>query len=1170
MKYAIDLVSPKGRFSRSANVERDARADIIESYIPTGRALDVVSRLARSTQENGGARAFSITGPYGNGKSSLALFVDALFGPPGDPNTKSASGVLEAVDPVTAELLEQGKEIRGKQGFVRCVITAAREPVSVTLVRAIANGIRRYPSFRRSGLWRNLLSRVESAISEVDGKAHSLPTTRFILEILGEISEIAPVIILIDEFGKNLEAFADSKSDSDLYLLQELVEWSHGANRHALPVITVTMQHLSFEDYLDSVSLSLRREWAKVQGRFEDIPYIDTPAQTRHLIGQVNEDPIDKIFLKSRREWATNEYERLREAGLAHEVELRLIERTWPLHPSALLVLPELCSRFGQNERTLFSFLASAEPKAIPAWLTAEQIGRHLNDVRLDRIYDYFVESAATSASTSQTASRWIEVETCIRDASELTIAERRVLKAVGLLNLISAGGSIRASKRVLTWACSDGLPGTSTPSEVVAALKSLENSGRITYREFADEFRLWKGSDLDLRSALESAKRRLRQTSVENLLSHTRSMLPVVAMRHSTETGTLRVFKRVWCSSGQLGDDLDDGNADGIVVYVVGPNFPTIPNNAMVKPIVAVRPLSTEELVRTALELAAIRSVLSDSVTLGDDWVARRELTEREAEALAHFEIAFEASVGNIALGTEWWLLNTERGRARKLSKPSSLTSALSKVCDQFYGKSPRVANEMLNRHELTSQGAKARRLLIEAMITNPTKEYFGIGGFPPERAMYDAIFGSTGIHRRELGHYVLATPSSPDWLDAWSTLSSAFDESKLRRITINEIIDILKSPPIGMKEGSASVLVMIGIVVYRDDVAVYEHGTYRPRITKEIAERLLKNPSHFQIKHFAATRGSRRLVVNGLSKSLAIDSWRGTSPSVLLVVGHLVAFVNGLPPYSLRTKNLSQKTAAVRRALMEATEPDVLIFETLPKALAIKDYDPRRGFSEALISSYSRSLKSSIKELGSLHAKLLEEVVGELVSATASRSIDARSELVERAIRMKDKVIDPKLRALLAALSDREKDDQGWAEYVAMTVVGPATGSWSDDDRLRYLSSIRELSGTLRRIEAIHFDRLALDDAPFDALRLTVTRPDGAEIARVVGLDDRSRDAIEHHLNQALERITLEVGESSNAQELLLAALAHRMLPEIENNMSHPERSFDLGVHRKKRGSQ
>jgi len=92
MTAASAYVSPKGRFARSVNIERDAGKNRIDGYLPTGRALDVITRVARALAGGDPSRAFSITGPYGTGKSSLAVFLDALLGPTGDPATTTADG----------------------------------------------------------------------------------------------------------------------------------------------------------------------------------------------------------------------------------------------------------------------------------------------------------------------------------------------------------------------------------------------------------------------------------------------------------------------------------------------------------------------------------------------------------------------------------------------------------------------------------------------------------------------------------------------------------------------------------------------------------------------------------------------------------------------------------------------------------------------------------------------------------------------------------------------------------------------------------------------------------------------------------------------------------------------------------------------------------------------
>jgi hypothetical protein len=1142
------IVSAKGRFARSVNIERDAGRSTLEGYIPTGRALDVIGRVGRSL-EGAEGRSFSITGPYGTGKSSLAVFLDALFGPSAAEATATADTILASVDPNTAEAIRSGRTaMAGDDGFIRAVVTASREPISATIVRALAHGAKRFSPGRRRAVQGASLRDLERAISDLEDRDRPLPTTRFIRQIVQDLSARAPILLVIDEFGKNLEAFGDSRSDADLYLLQELVEWAHAPGEQRLPLITVTMQHLAFEEYLDTASQALRREWAKVQGRFEDVPYVDTPRQMRHLIAQVHEHSDAAAYQRKVSDWAARVGQGLRDAGLGHEIDDELLRSAYPLHPAVLLVLPDLCARYGQNERTLFSFLASGEPAAVPAWLRETTVGAQLTDVRLDRVYDYFVESAATMTGASQSASRWVEVETAIRDASNLTPAERRVLKAIGLINLISAGGSVRASRRVVAWACADGQPGTESIRKIQGVLDSLETAGRITYREFADEFRLWRGSDLDLKAALESARRRLREQSLENLLGHARTMLPVVAARHSTKTGTLRAFERVWDADGRVTPLTSQEPADGLLVYVVGDGLPSVAAAGMrAKPVIAVRPATTASLIDCAVELGSIRAVLADTETIGDDWVARRELTEREAEALTRFDMVFEKTVGHRADGAEWWLLGPDQVPER-LPESFSVTATLSSVCDRLYSEAPDVRNEMLNRHDLTSQGAKARRLLVEGLLLRLQQPRLGIDGFPPEGAMYDAVLGASGIHRSADGGFEIGKPAAgSNWTPAWTAMTSMLDRAKDHRVGFDRMIEELASPPVGMKAGTIPVLLIAGILAYRNEVAVYEHGTYRPRLTPEVAERLLRNPGHFQIKHFAATRGPRREVVDALSDALGgSGGWRNSGATVLTVVSHLVGAANGLTEYARRTKLLSEQAQRIRRALLDATEPDVLLFQSLPAAVGAEPVPVRRSKASYETAAYVAALTDALSEITRAYSCLLDDVVTALRESTSTVAEDYRTELGVRARQLSGSVLDPRLKGLVAALTSYDKTDQEWAEHVAMAVLGPPPSAWNDEDRSRFLALVMELGGTLRRLEALHFDQRAHDERIFNALRVTITRTSGLEEARVIAITDAQRKALGRALAEFLHQAEVLAGHMIGGRELALGLLADELLPE------------------------
>jgi hypothetical protein len=1151
-KPLSDYRHVRGRFVRSVNVERDAGTGAVEGYLPTGRSLDAVRRFARSLVGPDASRALSITGPYGSGKSSLAVFLDALGRSAKDPARSVAEEILALTDPDTLVLLREGRQRVGADdtGFIRAVITAEREPVTLTVLRALRRGADQFDARgRRETLRRRILRLLENAIRRFGDPAAARPTTQAVLEALEGLVNLAPVLLLIDEFGKNLEGYTDAPADGDLYLLQQLAEWSHG--HKALPLVTLTLQHLAFAEYVPGASEGQRRELAKVQGRFEDIPFVDTPTQTRSLIGAAWESTENPAFQRALDSWAREQLRACRDAGLSELFDgADQIAGCWPLHPVAQLVLPELCSRYGQNERTLFSFLASDEPASVASFLRkrAWNAKEALPSLGVDRVYDYFIESAGTIVGVAQSASRWLEIETLIRDAMGLGDTERRALKTIGVLNLISAGGALRASRAAMTYSLTGGQePGARSRDQVAKLLESLERRGLVTFRDFADEYRLWQGSDFDLRAALETARRRLRSSSPAAVLARVKPLSPVVAARHSQQSHTLRAFARSWAdnTTRTLSPPTWSEPADGLAAYLLDPTAPlpeVVSPEPNPKPVVMVRSNRVASLLESAVEVAALQEVLATEERLETDWVVRRELGERIAEASQRLDAEFESAFGGLADAK--WLRAAPGVKPARVSARAGTSAVLSAIADDAFHLSPQLRNEMLNRTELTSQGAKARRMLLEAMLTRSKEAALGIVGYGPERAMYEAALATTGIHRCEGGVWGFWEPRKGSTFHAaWSALVAEFSKAKAHRIGIDQVLRRLMGCPIGMRAGAAPVLVTAALIVQADEIAIYEHGTYRPSLTPELSERMVRNPAHFEIKHFATKGGVRRHIIDALTTALGLTSRPRPSRngSILGILGHLVThLVIPLPEYVRRTSILSPEALAVRKALLSATEPDALLFGSLPQALGhppIPATASRRDWLQH--SSWIPEFLAVIEELRAAYPALLVSIEGAIVEATGAPSTDYRTALEGRVKNFGSEVVDPRMRAFLSALEAPLERDE-WLAYVASTVAGRPPDGWTDDDRARFMILIRDLGAAFRRLEALHYDRHSRASLPADALRVTFTRPDGQEDAHVVWVDAVQREILANRLNEFLQAVGDVAGSSARARDAVLALLA------------------------------
>ncbi len=747
-----DFVTVRGRYQKSVNLERDAGSDgALAGYVVTPLVRGVLSRLAAGLEPDAQQRAWSVTGPYGTGKSAMAVLWAGLVGEARDTRSERARRLLEQADvglakQIIAQLPERG-------GFVTVLATGERSGLDVVLLRALARALERFWSGR--GAKPSLLARISIAMQRAErGKQVSVREVVELFEeatrkIRGSANQGEGLLVILDEAGKCLEYAAHEPSRGDVQLLQELAE---AANRSAdCPILFVTIFHQAIERYANRLGATQRNEWAKVQGRFEDIAFQEDSDQLLKLIGAALEHP------KSPPQVITKDFARLAEqvAELASNGDERRASAlrqdllsTFPLHPVTALVLgPLFRTRLAQNERSLFSFLCSGEPLGFRAHLT-QSIDAHSPRAALyslDQLYDYVV-SALGPQLFGVEGRQWAEVDTALRripkDADQL---DARLLKAIGLLSIVGDLAGVRASPQLLAAALGDGT--TAGAKRVATSLDDLARASAVVYRKYRDAFQIWEGSDLNLDDLVRAAS---DQTDTRAGLAVRLTTLvpprPVVARRHLFNTGTLRYFEVRYVEAEHIQDAMQahpDPDADGALLialpraggdvgYVremVGQKLLwfTAMSDRM-KPVAIGVPRNASHLSDLAAELAALEFVQSNTPDLARDPVARRELGVRveEAERLVREEVS-RLMDGGSAGACDWFY----RGDKLPVKSGADLSRCVSDICDKVYDQAPIVKNELINRRNLSSAAAAARRNLMESMLSHADKVRLGFEGF-------------------------------------------------------------------------------------------------------------------------------------------------------------------------------------------------------------------------------------------------------------------------------------------------------------------------------------------------------------------------------------------------------------------------------------------------------
>ena len=458
-----------------------------------------------------------------------------------------------------------------------------------------------------------------------------------------------------------------------------------------------------------------------------------------------------------------------------------------------------------------------------------------------------------------------------------------------------------------------------------------------------------------------------------------------------------------------------------------------------------------------------------------------------------------------------------------------------------------------MLNRRSLSSSAAKARRLLVEAMVQRGDTERLGIVGNPPEMSMYASILKSTGIHRQESIGYSFGAPTQDAGLiKVWETIGDYFLGCELQRGSVAALFKILAAPPFGLKEGVIPVLFCAAALAHDTEVALYEGGAFVPELSIEVFERLLKSPDKFELRRYHVV-GVRRDVFRQLAELFGAPP-NSRVEDIVAVVRPLFRFFNKLPGFTRNTKTLSRTASQVREALFAAREPDVLLFEDLPVACDMGSFIGEPSDSNQ-VGAFFRVLQSALAELQRAYDDLLSDLRQLLCQAFGVNGAQARSAIRVRARRLLDNSLDAHLKAFLLHLDDDQLDDVAWIEAIGTMLVGKAPATWLDTDRARYSVRLADLVRSFRHIEALVFamSQQAQDGGRGDVIRIGITDRYTKDREAVVVVQPEDRDRLVQAVIDLEGR--LEAAGLAKQPELALATLAkiaQKFLAELMDTKS------------------
>jgi hypothetical protein len=134
-----DFIWPDTAVARSVNLERDmGDGGTLRQYHLTDKGLEIISRLV-SALNGERISAWSLTGPFGMGKSSFANYLLSLCGSSNDQETQTSRRMLMEKDAKLAREFQGvlANHTSQSKGFFRVPITSSFEPLN----RSLLNGL---------------------------------------------------------------------------------------------------------------------------------------------------------------------------------------------------------------------------------------------------------------------------------------------------------------------------------------------------------------------------------------------------------------------------------------------------------------------------------------------------------------------------------------------------------------------------------------------------------------------------------------------------------------------------------------------------------------------------------------------------------------------------------------------------------------------------------------------------------------------------------------------------------------------------------------------------------------------------------------------------------------------------------------------------------------------
>ncbi len=1020
----------KSIFSPSVNIIRDVDSNL--NYIPTPNSKQIFNQLINNYIE--GTRSFNIVGAYGTGKSS---FLWAF-----EKNINKKHSYFAPLNGTFHEL--NGFEFRFFLGEFSSTIETFAKQLGFASKRDFS---------------------MEDVIQLIDKYYKSI------------IKSGRGLAIVIDEFGKFLEYAAKNNPERELYFIQQLAEYVNDPRKH---IFLITTLHQDFNGYARNLTKTQQNEWDKVKGRLKEITFNEPVEQLLFLAAE----RLSELKLGNKDKNFSGLFESIENANafpLKDYFSESYAEKLLPFDILSAAVLTLALQKYGQNERSLFSFIESNDH------LSIKDFNQKAPYYNLSCVYDYLIHNYYSFLTTKYNPhyTQWSAIRTAIERVEGVfkeNIADGvKVVKTIGLLNIF-ASASARPDKEFVCKYAKYSL-GINDSEKII---KALEGFKIIRFVRHRNKYILFEGTDLDIELAIDGASSLVeRVVNVVHHLNHFFDFHYISAKAASYEKGTPRFF--AFHLSETPAELHPEGEIDGYVNLIFSESIKEKDIQEASKncqeAILYGWYKNTAEIKNLLFEIEKVKKVKE---THHDDKVAVRELEvilQHQIKLLNHYVL------GNIYSNDSPVLWYFDGNRMR-IADRKSFNRFLSNICTAVYSDAPIYRNEMVNKTRLSSPILTARKNFVRALVENWDKGDLGfeVSKYPPEKTIYLSMLKKTGIHHETSIGFTLNEPMDKTFMPLWHTGIEFLQSTRHGKRSLQELVDILLSKPFKLKRGFIDFWLPTFLFIKRDDFALFNDEEYIPYITEETLDLISKKPKDYEIKAFDI-EGVKLDLFNQYRQLLNQPQQQNPSNRAFIeTIRPFLTFYRQLPAYAKTTKRLNKKTLALREAIASAKDPEESFFEKFPTALGYNIIQLQK--SQDALQKYVEQLQNSIREIRTSYDELINRVESFLFNEILGESSsfpEYKTTLQDRFKKVKKHLLLPHQKIFYQRLMSALDDRKAWLSSIGQACLGKALEAISDDEEKVLYEKLRDIIHELDNL--CELSNADVNDEKEEVLKLEVT---------------------------------------------------------------------------------